>query len=102
MPGLWIGEDIEAAELRRQAEQTALRALVLLGRGAEKNGISSFTLCDICRVVEQHLSQSYGTTDMSRLLRRMRLSWQETRLVHAKRKPTVRTALSMVELVRAV
>lgn len=78
---------------RLNAHQEAeLRALIVRGADPEKDGISSYTLADICRLVEERFGQSYHPGAMWWVLRRLRLSWQKARPSHPKGDPAAREA----------
>ena len=67
-----------------EVQREALRALVLQGPDPEADGMSSYRLLDIAARVEQRWGVSYTLSALSKLLRRMGLSWQTTRPAHPK------------------
>jgi transposase len=70
-----------------EGEQAALKALVLRGPNAEKEGISRYTLADICDLAEDRFGVRYAETSMGRLLKRLGLTLQKARPVHPKTDP---------------
>ena len=67
-----------------EGQMAAFRALVLRGPDVEKDGMSSWTAKDLCRIVEQRYKVSYSENGMLKLLKNLDLSWQKTRPVHPK------------------
>ena len=67
-----------------EAQQEALRAWVLQGPDPERDGLSSYRLLDITAHIEQRWGVCYTLSALSRLLRRMGLSWQKARPAHPK------------------
>ena len=65
-------------------QQATLRAWVLAGPDPDRDGVSSYRLLDIAAHVEQRWGVCYTLSALSRLLRRMRLSWQKARPAHPK------------------
>lgn len=65
----------------------AFRALVLRGPEIEKDGVSSWTAKDLCRIVEERYGPSYSENGMLKLLHSLDLSWQKTRPMHPKADP---------------
>jgi transposase len=70
--------------------QEDLRAWVLRGPDPERDGLSSYRLLDIAAHIEQRWGVSYTLSALSRLLRRMGLSWQKARPAHPKGDPEAR------------
>jgi transposase len=70
-----------------EGEQAALKALVLRGPNAEKEGISRYTIADICDLAEDRFGVRYAETSMGRLLKRLGLTLQKARPVHPKTDP---------------
>ena len=66
------------------AQRKELRAWVLAGPDPEVDGISSYRLLDIAAHIQERWAVSYGLSALSRMLRRMGLSWQATRPAHPK------------------
>jgi len=65
-------------------QQAAFKALVLRGPDIERDGVSSWTAKDLCRIVEERYQVSYSENGMLKLLHSLDLSWQKTRPVHPK------------------
>ena len=57
---------------------------MLRGPDPEKDGISRYTIADICRLVEERFQVRYAEPPMGRLLKRLGLSRQKPRPVHPK------------------
>ena len=70
-----------------EGQMAAFRALVLRGPDSEKDGVSSWTAKDFCRIVEARYKVSYSENGMLKLLKSLDLSWQKTRPVHPKSEP---------------
>jgi transposase len=66
------------------AQQATLRAWVLQGPDPDRDEVSSYRLLDIAAHIEQRWGVSYTLSALSRLLRRMKLSWQKARPAHPK------------------
>ena len=64
--------------------QGELRAWVLQGPDPERDGMSSYRLLDIAALIEQRWGVCYTLSALSKLLRRMGLSWQKARPAHPK------------------
>jgi len=60
------------------------RESTLRGPDIEKDGVSSWTAKDLCRLVEARYGQSYSENGMLKLLHSLDLSWQKTRPAHPK------------------
>ena len=67
-----------------EGQMASFRAVVLRGPDSEKDGVSSWTAKDLCRIVEQRYKVSYSENGMLKLLKSLDLSWQKTRPVHPK------------------
>lgn len=65
-------------------QRAKFKALVLRGPDIERDGLSSWTAKDLCRLVEVEFGVSYRENGMLSLLKRLDLSWQKTRPVHPK------------------
>ena len=70
-----------------EGQMAAIRALVLRGPDIEKDGLSSWTAKDLCRIVAKRYKVSYSENGMLKLLKNLDLSWQKTRPVHPKSDP---------------
>jgi len=67
-----------------EARQEALRTWVLRGPDPEADGMSSYRLLDIAAHLQERWAVLYTLSALSRLLRRMGLSWQKARPAHPK------------------
>src|SRR5919202_4557029 len=67
-----------------QGQQAALKAWILRGPDPERDGSSTYRLVDIAAHIEARYGVSYTISALSKLLRRMNLSWQKTRPKHPK------------------
>lgn len=65
-----------------EEQRDSLRAWVLQGPDPEADGISTYRLIDIATHIEQEWSVSYTLSALSKLLRRIGLSWQKARPAH--------------------
>jgi transposase len=68
-----------------EGEQAALVAYILRGPDPEKGEPSSWTLADLCRVIEDRFNKRMCPQSMSRVVRRLGLSRQKARPVHPER-----------------
>jgi len=66
------------------AQQADLRVWVLQGPDPDVDGLSSYRLLDIAAHIEACWGVCYTLSALSRLLRRMGLSWQKARPAHPK------------------
>ena len=73
-------------------QMAALKALVLRGPDPERDGVSSWTAKDLCRIVEERFGASYSENGMLDLLHGLGLSWQKTRPVHPQADPKAQLA----------
>jgi len=73
------------------AEQAALKAIVLAGSDPDTDGVSSYCLKDICRIVAERFGHTDREPGMSRLLRRLNLSRQKTRPPNPEQDPGAKT-----------
>jgi transposase len=60
---------------------------VLAGPNPEVEGVSTWRLIDLCRIVRERFGVSYAETGMARLMRSLDLSWQTPRPRHAETDP---------------
>lgn len=67
-----------------EAEQAALAGRVFRGPDPEKDGVSAWTRADLCRWLEERFGKAFHPSSLSRVLRRLELSWQKTRPVHPR------------------
>src|SRR5215213_6821535 len=66
-------------EKLRRTQQDDLRAWVLRGPDPEVDGISSYRLLDIAAHIQELWGVTYTLSALSKLLRRIGLSWQKAR-----------------------
>jgi transposase len=66
-----------------EGQQATLKAIILLGPDPEVDGVSTWRLVDLCRIVRERFGVQYGETGLSRLLHSLELSWQTPRPRHA-------------------
>jgi len=71
-------------EKLRRTQQDDLRAWVLRGPDPEVDGISSYRLLDIAAHIQELWGVTYTLSALSKLLRRIGLSWQKARPAHPK------------------
>ena len=67
-----------------EGQQATLKAIVLQGPDPEVDGVSSWRLVDLCRIVGERFGVTYGETGMGRLMHDLDLSWQTPRPRHAE------------------
>ncbi len=65
-------------------QQATLKAIVLQGPDPDADGVSTWRLVDLCRIVRERFGVTYGETGMGRLMRSLDLSWQTPRPRHAE------------------
>jgi transposase len=71
---------------RLNAEQEAdVKAAVLAGPDVEKDGLSAYTLEDICRLIEKRHGVRYHVNHVGEVMRRLGLSRQKARPSHPKK-----------------
>ena len=75
-----------------EGQMATLRAWVLRGPDPERDGLSSWTAKDLCRLVEERLGVTYSENGMLRLLHDLGLSRQKTRPVHPQADPRAQEA----------
>ena len=73
----WLGE----------GQLATLRSWVLRGPDPDRDGLSSWTANDLCRLVEARFGVAYSENGMLRLLHELGLSWQKTRPAHPQADP---------------
>lgn len=67
-----------------EGQQATLKAIVLQGPDPEVDGVSTWRLVDLCRIVQERFGVIYGETGMGRLMHSHDLSWQTPRPRHAE------------------
>lgn len=65
-----------------EAELRLLSALILDGPGPEADGLSAWTLPELCRVIEERFAKRLHPASLSRVMRRMGFSRQKARQRH--------------------
>ena len=75
-----------------EGQMAAFKALVLRGPDPERDGVSSWTAKDLCRMVQDRFGVSYSENGMLDLLHGLGLSWQKTRPVHPQANPKAQQA----------
>jgi transposase len=75
-----------------EGQMAAVKALVLRGPNPERDGVSSWTAKDLCRMVENRFGVRYSENGMLDLLHGLGLSWQKTRPVHPQANPKAQQA----------
>ena len=65
-----------------EAELRALSALILRGPDPEVDGLSSWTLPELCRVIEERFNKRLHPASLSRIIRRRSFSRQNARQRH--------------------
>jgi transposase len=85
LPGLIDRPYGRRPERLSQGEQAALVAYILRGPDPEKGEPSSWTLADLCRLIEGRFNKRMCPQSMSRVVRRLGLSRQKARPVHPER-----------------
>ena len=76
----------------REGQMAAFKALVLRGPNPERDGLSSWTAKDLCRLAEKRFGVTYSENGMLDLLHGLDLSWQKTRPVHPQANPKAQQA----------
>ena len=75
-----------------EGQMAAFKALVLRGPNPERDGVSSWTAKDLCRIIENRFGVSYSGNGMLDLLHGLGLSWQKTRPIHPQANPKAQQA----------
>ena len=65
---------------------------MLRGPDPDRDGLSSWTAKDLCRLVETRFGVAYSENGMLRLLHDLGLSWQKTRPAHPQADPKAQQA----------
>jgi transposase len=74
------------------AQEEQLVEIVRAGPDPEKDGISAYTLEDICTLADERFGVNYGPTGMSAVLHRLGFSRQKARPHHPKKDEAAQTA----------
>jgi transposase len=67
-----------------EGQQATLKAIVLQGPDPEVDGVSTWRLVDLCRIVRERFGVTYSETGIGRLMHDLDLSWQTPRPRHAE------------------
>jgi transposase len=67
-----------------EGQQATLKAIVLRGPDPERDGVSTWRIIDLCRIVEERFGVTYREGGMRRLIKSLGLSWQKARPHHPK------------------
>jgi transposase len=73
-------------------QQAALKAWILRGPDAERDGVSAWRVVDLCVHAEEAYGVGYSVWGMSRLLKRLGLSRQKTRPRHPSSSAAAKAA----------
>ena len=65
-----------------EGQMATFKAIVLRGANPERDGVSSWTANDLCRLVEKRFGVAYSENGMLDLLHGLGLSWQKIRPLH--------------------
>jgi transposase len=68
-------------------QQATLKSIVLQGPDPEVDGVSTWRLIDLCRIVQERFAVTYSETGMGKLMHSLDLSWQTPRPRHAETDP---------------
>lgn len=92
MPGLQDRPRSGRPSFLDDGELAVFRAMVLRGPNTERDGVSSWTAKDLCRLVEDRFGVRYQESGMLKLLHSLGLSKQKTRPSHPKADPSAQAA----------
>jgi hypothetical protein len=67
--------------------QAALAAYIFRGPDPDRDGVSAWTRADLCCWLEKRFAKTFHPSNLSRVLRRLDLSRQQTRAVHPQTDP---------------
>ena len=87
LAGLYDRPKLGRSERLSEAEQAALAAHIFRGPDPEHDGMSAWTRADLCCWLEERFAKTFHPSSLSRVLRRLDLSWQKTRPVHPQADP---------------
>jgi transposase len=73
-----------------EGEQAALAARVFTAPDPDKDGVSAWTRADLGHWLTARFDKTFHPSSLSRVLRRLELSWQKTRPVHPGADPEAR------------
>ena len=69
-----------------------LSAIILRGPDPETDGLSAWTLSELCRVIEERFNKRLHPASLSRVVRRMGFSRQKARQRHPRSDPAAQEA----------
>lgn len=69
-----------------------MKAIVLTGPDPEVDGVSTWRLIDLCRIVHERFGVGYDESGLGKLLHRLDLSWQTPRPRHSETDRTAQEA----------
>lgn len=67
-----------------EGQQATLKAIVLQGPDPKVDGVSTWRLVDLCRIVRERFGVTYSEGGMGKLMHSLDLSWQTPRPQHAE------------------
>jgi transposase len=73
-----------------EAEQAVLAARVFAGPDPERDGVAAWTRADLARWLEERFGKTFHPSSLSRVLKRLDLSWQKARPAHPEADPGAR------------
>jgi transposase len=74
------------------SQEQELAGIVRTGPDPEQDGISAYTLGDLCAIARERFGVSYGATGMSAVLHRLGFSRQKARPHHPKKDEAAQAA----------
>jgi transposase len=87
LPGLHDRPKPGRPERLSEAEQAALAAHVFTAPDPERDGVSAWTRADLAGWLEARFGKVFHPSSLSRVLKRLDLSWQKARPVHPEADP---------------
>jgi transposase len=87
LPGLHDRPEPGRPERLSEAEQAALAAHVFTAPDPERDGVSAWTRADLAGWLEARFGKVFHPSSLSRVLKRLDLSWQKARPVHPEADP---------------
>jgi transposase len=79
-----------------EGQQATLRALILAGPDPAVNGVSSWRVVDLCRIVQERFGIGYSESGLARLLHTLDLSWQTPRPQHPESDAAAQAAFKKI------
>ena len=67
-----------------EGQQATLKAILLTGPDPEVDGVSTWRLVDLCRIVRERFGATHSEGGMGKLMRSLDLPWQTPRPRHAE------------------